>query len=240
MAEEKKKRVNITSPVGVAKFPHLSKPQTSINNKVIDPVYGVTLLVDPNDADVSAFVAKVEQAHAAAFAEAKKKKRSLTDMGLKNVIREEVRKDEEDNEIPTGKLEIRFKAKACGKRKDGTPWSFKPWIYDARLTPMPEDTMVYGGSVIQVSFAFKHTAMETGSFYTSLDLQAVKVVVLKSQSDRDAASFGFQAEPGSEDAGATPLIPMETFTALRAASTAAGAGDSSEAQGAAPASGADF
>lgn len=196
MAEQKKNaRVKGNSPIGVAKYPHLNKPQTKIGDKAVDPTYGVTLLVDPADEKVQKFVALATSLHKAAFAEAKKKTRSLNDMGLSNIIREEVKKDEDGNEIPTGKLELRFKAKAEGKRKDGSVWTFKPHLFDGKGVAIPADSMIYGGSVVEVAFEFKHTAMQTGAFYTSFDMKAVIVRVLKSQSDRDASSFGFQLDP---------------------------------------------
>lgn len=221
---KKKKRVYLTSPVGPAKFPHLTVPQTKIGTKTVEPTYGVSLVVDPSDEAVVAFKERVLAAHAAAYAEAKKKKRTLQDMGIVNMIRDEVKKDEEDNEIPTGKLELRFKCKAGGKRKDGTEWTFKPFIYDVNNRPLPAGTMVYGGSVIEVSFCFQHTAMETGAFYTKLDLQAVRVHVLKSQSDREAASFGFGSVPQQDGGDDTEYEESTTAGAPKEA----------------PASGADF
>lgn len=224
MAEKKKKRVYIAGPVGVAKFPHLTVPQTKVGDKPCKPNYNVGQLFDPSDEAFISFQALVQKTHDAAYAEAKKKKRSLQDMGIINMIKEEVKKDDEGNEIPTGKMEVRYKCGAEGKKKDGTTWTFKPFLYDASNKLLPAGTMIYGGSVIEVSFCFKHTTMETGAFYTSLDLQAVRVHVLKSQSDREASSFGFGAAP-QQDEGDEESYEEE--------STPAGAG-------AAPTSGADF
>jgi hypothetical protein len=174
MAEQKKKRIQMTSPKGVAKYPHLTKPQTEINGKPVEPTYGLGILVDPNDPTIIAFREKIEAAHSAAFLAAKKEAgtKKTKDEGVDNIFRDDVKKDEEGNLIPTGKLEIRFKCRAGGKRKDGSTWSFRPFVYDSKGVALPADTLVYGGSVVQVSFNLQHNRMETGSFYTKVSVRS--------------------------------------------------------------------
>lgn len=195
---EKKKVERFATPKGVAKFPHLSKPQTRIGDKVVEPSYNVTLLLDPEDAATVALVEKIKTAHAAGLAAANKVgKKKYKDMGVENMLKDDT--DKEGN--PTGKLAVKFKAKAEGKRKDGSVWTFKPALLDARGQGLPADAAIFGGSIIQVSYSIRHAAMETGSFYTSLQLEAVMGHVIKSEYTRSASEYGFAAEEAeSQDA----------------------------------------
>lgn len=188
MAERKRDPL-CASPKGVAKYPHLNVPQTTVGDKPCDPTYSLGLLLDPNEASTKAFKAKIEKDHADGFAAAKKAdpKKKYTDMGLSNVFKDDTNKDGE----PTGKLEVRFKCKAEGKRKDGSIWKFKPALFRSTGAVIPSDVTVFGGSVMQVSYAIRHTAMPTGAFYTKLELKAVQVYVLVDSYQRDAGAYGF-------------------------------------------------
>jgi hypothetical protein len=201
MAEQKKKEEVFTSPKGVAKFPHLTKPQTMVGDKPCDPNYSVKLLLDPNDAATVALVEKIKETHAKGYAEVKaqaaadakkngKKAKVYNDMGTQNMIEEDTNKEGE----PTGLLAIKFKAKAEGKRRDGSVWAFKPALFDVRGAALPADAPIYGGSVIKVAFSIRHAAMDTGAFYTSLNLKAVQGLVIKSSYERNASDFGFASE----------------------------------------------
>jgi len=190
MADAKRpKEIILTSPKGVAKWAKLNKPDTKFK---VDGEYSITLLLDPEDAATIEFADSLKTAHEVGFQAAKKaepKKRfKLEDIKVK---------DDMDKEgTPTGKLAVSFNCKAAGKRKDGTVWAYRPAVLDAKGKPVPADVLIYGGSVIKVAYSIRHTAMPTGSFYTSFNLKAVQVIVLKSQSDRDAAFYGFQEEEG--------------------------------------------
>jgi hypothetical protein len=191
---EKKKEEVYTSPKGVAKFPHLTKPQTMIQGKAVKPTYTVTLLLDPNDAATIALVEKITAAHNAGYAEAKKAnpKKKYNDMGIQNMVFDDTTKEGE----PTGKLAVKFKTTAEGKRKDGSTWTFKPALFDSKGAGLPSDAAIYGGSVIKVAYSIRHTAMETGAFYTSLNMKAVQGITIVSSYQRDASAYGF----GNEDA----------------------------------------
>lgn len=191
---EKKKYPIYTSPKGVAKWAHLNVPQTMVGDKPVDPNYNVTLLVDPNDATTIEFVATISKMHAAAL-EAERKanpKKKYKDAGISNMIADDTNKDGE----PTGKTALKFKHKANGERKDKTTWTYKPDMYDAAGKPLPKGVVIFGGSVIKVAYGVKHTPMPTGSFYTSLQLQAVQVIDLKSEYTKEASAYGFSSEEG--------------------------------------------
>lgn len=201
MAERKRDPL-FTSPKGVAKFPHLNKPQTKIGEKACDPTYAVGLLLDPNDTTTIAFREKIELAHKEGFVAAKKAnpKKKYQDMGLTNVFKEDTNQDGE----PTGKIEVRFKCKAEGKRKDGSTWTFKPALFTGSGAIIPEGTSIYGGSVMKVSYSIRHTAMETGAFYTKLELKAVQVINLVSTYQKEAGAYGFTNEEDDTNAFGEP------------------------------------
>lgn len=188
--KKREKEIILTSPKGIAKWAKLNVPDTKFKP---EGEYSITLLLDPDDAATIEFVESLKKAHEAGFSAAKKaepKKRfKLEDI--------KVQDDTDKEGTPTGKLAVSFKCKASGTRKkDGTKWAFRPAVLDAKGKPVPADVLIYGGSVIKVAYSIRHTAMPTGSFYTTFNLKAVQVIVLKSQSDRDAAFYGFQEEEG--------------------------------------------
>jgi hypothetical protein len=191
---EKKKYPIYTSPKGVAKWCHLNTPQTMVGDKSVDPNYSVTILVDPNDATTIEFIGTIEKMHAEAFAAAKKAdpKKKYQDMGIGNMIADDTTKDGE----PTGKTALKFKHKAQGERKDKSVWTYKPALFDAAGKPLPAGVVVFGGSVLKVAYGIKHTPMSTGAFYTSLQLQAVQVLDLKSEYTKAASEYGFSSEEG--------------------------------------------
>jgi len=218
MADAKRpKEIILTSPKGVAKWAKLNKPDTKFKP---EGEYSITLLLDPEDAATIEFADSLKTAHEVGFLAAKKaepkKKFKLEAIKVK---------DDTDKEgAPTGKLAVSFNAKAAGTRKDGTKWAFRPAVLDAKGKPVPADVLIYGGSVIKVAYSIRHTAMPTGAFYTTFNLKAVQVIVLKSQSDRDAAYYGFQEEEGY---GSETVAEGESYSA--------GAGSDE-----APTSGAEF
>ena len=190
MADAKRpKDIILTSPKGVAKWAKLNKPDTKFK---VDGEYSITLLLDPEDAATIEFADSLRKAHETGFSQAKKdnpkKKFQLMDIKVKD--------DTDKDGTPTGKLAVSFACKAAGTRKDGSVWAYRPAVLDAKGKPVPADVLIYGGSVIKVAYSIRHTAMPTGSFYTTFNLKAVQVIVLKSQSDRDAAFYGFQEEEG--------------------------------------------
>lgn len=212
MAEKKKVEI-LHSPKGVAKWVNVREPQRSIKTKdgvkPVNPNYSVTLLLDPNDPETTSFVESLKKANDAGYAAAKsnapKTKFQKMDMKIE---------DEQDKEGNlTGKLAIRFKCKAEGVRKDGTAWTNRPGVLDSKGNHIPKDVLIYGGSVVKVAFDIRHTAMPTGAFYTSFNLQAIRVYVLKSQSDRDAAYYGFAGEEEGYEVDGAGEPAGESFAA---------------------------
>lgn len=207
MAEQVKrpKEVMFTSPKGAAKWAKLNIPDTKFKP---EGAYSVELVLDPEDAATIEFVAKIEAAHEAGYIAAKKAdpKKKYTKQDIK--IKPETTKDGE----PTGKTIVSFTAKASGTRKkDNSKWTFRPALFDAKRVPLPNDIVVFGGSLIKVSYSIRHTPMPTGLFYTTLSLKAVQVLDLKAMGSRDASEYGFEDEDGftSDPASETPTSTGE-------------------------------
>jgi len=186
----KSKRVRITTPKGIAKFPRLSSPDTKFNP---DGEYRVTLLLDPEkdkefldelDAMADAAVQKAQEEN--------KKYRKV--MQRQEPYKMELDQDGEE----TGKVEVKFKMRAHVKSKDGKEYSFAPALFDAQGKPIdPAKINIGGGSIIRVNFTPNpYFVAATKAVGISLQLNAVQVLELVQYNGGDAASFGFEQEEG--------------------------------------------
>jgi hypothetical protein len=191
MATKKKEYVNWTTPKGVAKYVHLNIPQT--NFKAAGE-YGVHMIYNPEDAAFQTFKAFIDVEMAKGFAEAKSNNPDAVNKTKLFVA--DTSKDSDGNKIPTGNVAVKFKMTASGKYKDGTVWTRKPSIVDSNGTHVPKGLVIFGGSVIKISYNIKHTLMPTGDFYTSLPLQGAQILTLVDSSVRSAKELGFGKEEG--------------------------------------------
>lgn len=170
----------ITSPRGLAVYPHLNRPDTKFDP---DGHYKTGLKLDPSDEKVSEFLEGIrDQENRAALQHAMettgKKKAQLRQAA--SVIKEE----EDDDGKPTGFVILNFKTKAKGKSKSGEEWTRKLAIVDHKLQPL--DANVGGGSTIRVAFNIKPYFMPTTGYGVSLYLNMVQVI--------DLVTFGAGAE----------------------------------------------
>lgn len=191
MAEKKPKAKNYVTPDGVAKYAHLNQPQTNFKAQ---GVYGVHLILDPNDTTVAAWLEGLEAAETKAFADAQKENPKAVNKTV--LVKADTSEDSDGNHIPTGKVVVKFSHDASGTRKDKTEWTWKPDLFDALGTPLPKGIVVYGGSKIAVSYQMKNVLMPTGDFYLSLKLQGVQVLSLVDSYTREAGSLGFTKREG--------------------------------------------
>lgn len=202
-----------TTPRGVAKWICVNTPDTKFKD---EGEYRVTLLLKGKEAD--ALKAKIDNAIKTAVVEAKA---NPDNAKHKKVIKPadapyKADTDKEGNE--TGFTAFNFKAKASGKKKDGTPWTFKPRVFD--VTALPIDltkVQVWGGSEVKVSYemalyGIKNYSPKVGAG-VSLKMAAVQVLVLKTGSGKDASAFGFEAEeaPVEDTAPAEATTDNEEF-----------------------------
>lgn len=103
--------------------------------------------------------------------------------------------DEDGN--PTGKYILRVKRKASGQRKDGSAWSFKIPIKDAKGKPVStKGLQIWGGSELRANISIDGWLRATDNAVgITLKIQAVQIAKLVSGGAND--SFG-EIEGGYE------------------------------------------
>jgi hypothetical protein len=172
--------VRITTPVGIAVYPKLEKPDTKF-----DPIgaYSVNLDLSPKEAE--GLITQIKKIADAAYTSELKEKGKKT---LK-------RADMPWSETEDGQLRFKFRLKAQGGSGDNT-WTQKPAIFDASGVPVA-NLNIGSGTRMKVAF-------EVAPYFTamlgcgvSLRLKAVQIVELKEWIGGDNFdAFGFKATDG--------------------------------------------
>lgn len=185
MANDKKSPYR-PSPIGIARYPWLNKPDVKFN---ADGLFKVELVLSGEEAQAfKALIDKAaEEAHAEYTAEmtaGDRKKWSLYTLY-------EVEEDEAGN--PTGDIHFHFKQNAVIKLRDGETKPISIGLYDSR--DEPTTAQVYGGSTIRVLYKTRLIPM-TASKQVGVRLDFLKVQVIK-LATRDSGQGGF----GSVDGG---------------------------------------
>lgn len=188
---DKKKTPKITSPKGIAVYPKLTKPDTKFK---AEGEYSIKLKLpqDIADALVSKLTPILED-----FKKTEKFQTTAKKVGVKKVKQLDWYKELNDDEgNATGEVEMSFKAKASGKKKDGSEWKRGPIaVFDAKGTPL-KNVQVWGGSEVKVSFTPMPWINPKGEYGVKLGLEGVQVLKLVSGGERSASDFGFGAEEG--------------------------------------------
>lgn len=200
MTEVKKAKLpRMTSPIGIARYPWLTKPDTKFD---ADGVYKVDLILPKNE-DTEKFLSVLKAKADEAFEEAKKKAKNPS--AVVQVVPFEDEYD--DKQAPTGNVLVRFKTKAKFKGKDGSTRIQSVSLFDSKGHPAVVES-VYAGSVIRVNFVpVPYFVAGTRSAGISLRMNAVQILKLVSAGGGGSASqFGFTEEEGWE-AGDTPATP---------------------------------
>ena len=184
MAKKSKKNyVKMSTPVGVAQWPHLSAPDTQYD---VFGSYSVKLVMSKDDA--GPILRKCKEVQEAIGND------SLADLPYK--------KDEK-----TGDFILNFKMKAGGMYPDKTTWEAKPPpMFDAKGTPM-KGVAVGAGSKIKVRFQIYD--WDSDKYGAGVTLQPLAIQVLdlvEYQSSTDASDFGFEAEEGYTGDGFTSMM----------------------------------
>ena len=178
----------IITPVGVAKNPRLTKPDT----KFLEAgVYGVSLVIS---ADAAKPVIAMIDAEMNAASELAKKDNPRVRVKAADKPYRWVANDADE---PTGKVLFTFKMRASGiDRETKQPWERRPPLFNAKGKPLTNKE-IGAGSEIKVAFTmgqFYHPLVGAG---VSLRVQAVQLIKLvKLSGDGDAACFGFVSEEG--------------------------------------------
>jgi hypothetical protein len=188
VAEKKKTEVFVT-PRGTARYPRLNAPDNKFNPD--KPVYKVDLVLAGADADKLIEKINTAMAESAKAAKADPKNKikgapKIADPPYKALLN--------DQEEETGETKFSFKMSASGTRKDGSKWTARPALFDARQQPIKKN--VGGGSEIKVDYEMYpfYTAMVGAG--VSLRLKAVQVLKLVEFGERDAKGYGFGEEEG--------------------------------------------
>ena len=171
------------SPLGVAVYPYLHKPDTKFNP---DGDYKTTLRVKKDDAKET--ITRIDEAITASTNQVKKN-------GSKSVKTANPPYKIDEN----GDYLINFKLKAkVLNSKTGNSWTQRPALFDATGKPIAKDTIVWGGSEMKVSYELVpyHTTLVGAG--VSLRLKAAQILKLVSGEGAAASSFGFAKEQGFE------------------------------------------
>jgi len=189
-----KKNTNIITPAGIAKWCHVSVPNTK---HVAEGEYSVDLALEGEDAEkLKALLDEAaEQAKQDALKNNPKEKGLILKAEVTTGYTAEI--DGETGE-PTGRTLFRFKNKAKGMKKDKTPFEVTIGIFDAKGKPM-KGVKVGFGSKMKVSFEIvPFWSKGLKKVGVSLRLKAVQILDLKQYGGGDASSYGFGEEEGYE------------------------------------------
>lgn len=197
MAEKKKNNnVRITTPKGVAQYPHLTTPDTKFD---ADGVYSVKLALgaDTGEKLAQQIESEIDKSVAAAKEEKKGTRVKRADAPYQY--------DEEKNEYV-----FNFKLKAKGKTKSGEEFTQKPVIFDAKGKPVEKALKIGGGTVMKVSAEIVPFFTALVGAGVTLRLRAVQVIELHEfGGSRNAEDFGFEEEEGFSDDDDAPTVERE-------------------------------
>ena len=167
----------ITTPAGIARYPHLNRPDTKFDDA---GVYKVNLELTAEEAEP--FLKEVEALVSEFVAE---KKRELK----KDKLKMHAAPWEEND----GLVQLKLKVKAMGKGKDGETYSRQPKLFNSAGEIITDN--IGGGSRIKV--AVLPYVWYTASLGAGITLQpkAVQVLDLVTWGDGGSAvSYGFDVE----------------------------------------------
>jgi len=202
---ERKKNPTGTSPKGSLKYPKLDKADLGTKDyPKPNGEYSTKLVLKAEDKATKAFIASLQPHYNAAMEKAEEEFAKLkveTRKKLKSVSQNSMFTTlyDKETEEPTGEIEFKFAMTASGTRKDGTKWSAKPGIFDAKGKPIVKVPEIWSGSIGKVSFEMQpYFIPGTGAAGLKLKLKAVQLIELRSGGSRSADSYGFGAEEGYE------------------------------------------
>lgn len=192
-------KVKRTTPRGTFSWPRLNTPDTKFDAA---GKYSCKLVLDGSDPVVQAFVAEMEKARddflAATVETLKSEKKAALAMELKAGEVIKIDRDQETGE-ETGKLIFMASMKASGTRKDGSAWTQKPDIFDAKGKKLDRPPVISGGTEGKLSVEIEPFINQTSKqAVLSIRLKAAQILRLASGGARTFSDHGFEAEEGDE------------------------------------------
>lgn len=204
-----------TSPPGIAFYPHLNTPDTRYD---ADGVMHVKLEMDSEDEQVAKYLEWIDKLHDESVAEAIESlinpeggKKGITEAAARKRVKDGdkpyVYVEDEDGE-PTNIVRVNFKMKAkVTSKRTGKTYNLRPTIFNAKRDKLENPPLIYGGSVLRISFEPKKWFTPKLGASVRLQLEAVQIKELvTSGGNRSADDYGFDEEDGYSDVpDATPF-----------------------------------
>jgi hypothetical protein len=167
----------IVSPRGEALWAKVLGEPTAFEDN--PKAWSVSLVLDPSDPSTIAFTERLEKC----FEEFHGLKAKVARHGWP--FGEQTTKDEKGREVPTGKIEFRFKRKELTAK--GQPKG-APLVVDSKKNLWPTETLIGNASKIKVAFTPWGWEM-AGAKGMSLELEQVQVLELVEYAGRDIDPF---------------------------------------------------
>ncbi len=191
------------TPVGVAKYPHLNKPDTRFDD---DGVYKVDIIVPADEAaELIEYLEGIRDEHFDSLDAKKRKQYSKAP-----VCEDEL--DEAGDE--TGNVIFKTKLNAVGRNDKGDEWRNEPKLFDSFGRPVDsEEVQIWSGSKLIVAGVVRAYAMgSTKKVGVSLKCDGVQIIELVSGGQATADSFGFKPQGGGFSFEANESAPAAPST----------------------------
>jgi hypothetical protein len=174
--------LKVTTPIGTAKYPHLTSPDTKFN---ADGEYRIELVLEAGEA------AEELWSQASAFRDkAVSEYKKLSGGKAVKVSQHFPITRNED-----GTLSVKAKMKAKISTKSGRTWDQRPALFDAKGTPVKSEIRIGSGSSLRLSIElhpFNQPAI--GGAGLSARLRGVQIISVREPNSNSASDFGFGAE----------------------------------------------
>lgn len=187
---KKTKPITLNTPLGTARYPWLTAPDTRFNE---EGEYAVQLLLPEDAPEVKALVKKLKDVYEefrATLDDPKKAKKEPETYGFSS--------DLDDNGDETGYLVFKFKSKTGYTNKKGERVSLTaPALFDAKLKRLPAGTPIWGGTTMFVNFT-PSAYFQGKNCGVTLRLNACQIIELVGgdNSSKAGSDFGFNSEEG--------------------------------------------
>jgi len=206
---QRKKLTQITTPLGVFRFPKLSDPDYGTEKfKKPDGEYSVQLVMKQDSLVARQLIETLNPHYQEALAFAKEEFDKLpvgTRKKLKDIQPNPFYTTvyDKETEEPTGDIIFKATMKASGvfKKgpKEGERWHRKPVIFDAKGNRMHRVPSIWGGTEGKIAVELTpYFVAGTGACGLKLSLAGVQIIKLVTANERSASSLGFGAEEGYE------------------------------------------